>query len=311
VFGTVDPAGLQEACGANPSFICDRIYRATTNVGLAKTVDFLVSRPLKILVVLLVAFGAAWLARRAIRRFAHGIAHRAENHDGNLRAAARAQTLASVLNSLASAVIYGLAMLTILGEVGINLGPLIAGAGIVGVAVGFGAQSLVKDFLSGLFMLIEDQYGVGDVIDVGEATGTVESVTLRSTRLRDVNGTVWHVPNGEIRRVGNKSQLWSRAVLDVVVAPGTDVDRASEVLAAVGDELAADVEWTKHIIEPPEVWGVEDINASGITLRLVVKTMPGSKLAVLRELRARIKVAFEREGIQLPAPPIAAAPPPA
>jgi len=305
VFGSVDPAALQEACGTDPSWICDRVFRATENEGLARTVDFLVSRPLRIVLVIVIAAVGARLVRRAIRRFAQGIANRAGalGGDGNVRAAARARTLGSVLNSLASVVIYGLALLTVLGEVGVELGPLIAGAGIVGVAVGFGAQSLVKDFLSGLFMLIEDQYGVGDVIDLGDVTGTVDSVSLRSTRLRDVHGTMWHVPNGEIRRVGNKSQLWARAVLDVSVAPGTDVHHASEVIGRVAAELAADDAWAEHIIEPPEVLGVEDIGSGGITIRLVAKTQPGARLNVLRELRTRITYAFEAEGIQLPAPP--------
>src|SRR5690606_29200479 len=129
-------------------------------------------------------------------------------------------------------------------------------------------QSLVKDFLSGIFMIIEDQYGVGDVIDVGEAVGTVEGLTLRTTRLRSVDGAVWHVPNGEIRRVGNMSQQWSRALLDIEVAYGTDIAHARSVIAAVADEVFRAPEWTTKILEQPEIWGVERLGADGIAIRL-------------------------------------------
>ena len=146
---------------------------------------------------------------------------------------ARTETLTSVLSSGANLVIWTVAVLMILGELGINLGPLIAGAGIVGVAVGFGAQSVVKDFLSGMFMLVEDQYGVGDSIDVGLVSGTVERVTLRTTILRDGDGSIWYIPNGEIARVGNRSQVWGRALLDIDVAYDTDLRKAQQVLKDV------------------------------------------------------------------------------
>ncbi len=307
----VDPEALQEACGSDPSWICDRVLRATDNTGFAKTVDFLLARPLAVVVVLILAFVGSRLVRRAIRRFTASVGARAAAGaaPATVRAAARAETLGSVLRSISTAVIWGFAFLTILGELGINPGPLIAGAGIVGVAVGFGAQSLVKDFLSGLFMLIEDQYGVGDVVDLGDAKGTVEAVTLRTTRVRDVEGTVWHVPNGQIQRVGNKSQQWARAVLDTVVAPTTDVQRASDVLERTLSEMAADEQWSEKILEPPEVWGVEDIGPAGVTLRVVVKTQPKAQFSVLRSLRRRIKEAFEAEGIEPPPPPPVAATP--
>ncbi len=218
------------------------------------------------------------------------------------RAEQRARTLGSLLRYASTIIIYTLATLMVLAELGVNIGPLIAGAGIAGVALGFGAQSLVKDFLSGAFMLMEDQFGVGDVIDVGEATGTVEKVTLRVTILRDVDGTVWYVPNGEVRRVGNKSQLWSRIVLDVEVAYDTDIAHASEVIKRVADE-----EWRAQapgatIIEEPELWGVEQFGPSAIVLRLAVKTQPGEQWMVGRALRARLKEAFDETGIVIPFP---------
>ncbi len=169
----------------------------------------------------------------------------------SLRSASRARTLGTVLRGIASAVIWTIAVTIILGELGVNLGPLIAGAGIAGVAIGFGAQSLVKDFLAGIFMLVEDQFGVGDVIDAGAATGTVEAITLRTTRLRDVQGTVWHIPNGEIARVGNMSQQWARALLDVEVAWGTDVDTVQLVIQAVADEMWGEAAWRRKMLEPP------------------------------------------------------------
>jgi small conductance mechanosensitive channel len=220
----------------------------------------------------------------------------------SLRAAARAQTLGAVLRSVASFVIWTIAFITILGELGINLGPLVAGAGLAGVALGFGAQSLVKDFLAGIFMLIEDQYGVGDVIDVGEASGTVEAVTLRTTRLRDVNGTVWHVPNGQILRVGNMSQQWARALLDVSVAYGADLDEAQRIIKEVADALWREDAWRGQILEEPEVWGVEDIGPDGVIIRLVVKTLPAKQWSAMRELRSRLKVALDEAGIEIPHP---------
>ena len=180
---------------------------------------------------------------------------------------------------------------------------MIAGAGIGGIALGFGAQSIVKDFLSGLFMLIEDQYGVGDVIDIGPATGTVEEVSLRSTTLRDVYGTVWHIPNGEILRVGNYSQLWSRALIDVEVAYDVDLRYAQGVIQRVADEMWDDPEWGgDELMERPEVWGVQNLGASGVAIRLVVKTEPSMQWMVEREIRLRVKEALDEAGIEIPFP---------
>jgi small conductance mechanosensitive channel len=214
----------------------------------------------------------------------------------------RAGALGAVLRSVASITIYTVAVIMVLGEFDVSLGPLLAGAGIAGVALGFGAQSLVRDFLSGIFILIEDQYGVGDIVDLGEATGTVEEVTLRVTRVRDVRGTLWHVPNGEIRRVGNQSQLWARVILDVAVAYDTDITAASAVIKEVADALWREGLATAPILEEPEIWGVEDFGPDAITLRLAVKTQPGSQWVLSRELRVRLKRAFDEQGIEIPFP---------
>jgi small conductance mechanosensitive channel len=205
-----------------------------------------------------------------------------------------------VLRSLVTATIYAIAGFMILGVIGIDLGPLLAGAGIIGIALGFGSQSLVRDFLSGIFILIEDQFGVGDIVNLdNETSGTIEAVSLRTTRLRAVDGTVWHVPNGEIRRVGNQSQHWSRALIDVEVAYDTDVDHAQDVIAAVAHEIAVE---DKDVLDEPEVWGVEALGANGVAIRLVVKTRPSEQYRVSRELRRRLKAAFDREGIEIPFP---------
>lgn len=318
------PAEIIDVCGRDPGNACKWVYEQTSSEALAKLVDFIVARPLKIAVIIAVAFVVNRLLHRAISRFAsglEGVSERGLHIRGrtaiappatvSVRSSARAQTVAAVLRSLSTIVVWTFAMMLILGALDIQLGPFIAGAGIVGVAVGFGAQSLVKDFLTGLFMLLEDQYGVGDVVDIGEATGTVEAISLRSTRVRDVYGTLWHVPNGQIVRVGNKSQQWARALLDVTVAHGTDLRQAKDIIKRVADELWHDEAWESEILEEPEVWGVEQFAANGITIRAVIKTSPASQWKVLRELRLRLKEAFDEAGIELPVTQPATPSPPA
>ncbi len=214
----------------------------------------------------------------------------------------RAGALGAVLRSVASIIIYAVAVIMVLGEFDVSLAPLLASAGIAGVALGFGAQTLVRDFLSGIFILIEDQYGVGDFVDLGEATGVVEEVTLRITRVRDVQGTLWHVPNGEIRRVGNQSQLWARVILDVEVAYDTDIAEASAVVKEVADSVWREGSEALPVLEEPELWGVESFGPDAIVLRLAVKTDPGRQWAVSREVRARLKQAFDEHGIEIPFP---------
>ncbi len=189
-----------------------------------------------------------------------------------------------------------------LAELGFAVGPLIASAGIVGVALGFGAQSLVTDFLSGIFMIVEDQYGVGDVVDLGEAIGTVEAVGLRVTRLRDVEGTVWYVRNGEIIRVGNQSQNWARTVVDVPVSHEQDLYRVQSVLKDVAHEVWEDEDFRSVILEEPEVWGVQEMTPDWITVRVTLKTAPLEQWGVAREMRERIKARFDHLGIELARP---------
>ena len=214
----------------------------------------------------------------------------------------RTETIGSVLRSVTSITVFTVATSRVLAELGFDLGPLIASAGVVGVALGFGAQNVVKDFLNGMFMILEDQYGVGDAIDAGEASGIVEAVGLRTTRLRSVDGTVWHIRNGEIIRIGNMSQGWSRALLDVSVAYDTDTDLATRTIKAVADSVWQDPVLGLVVLEEPEVWGVENLGVDGIAIRLVVKTAPLEQWTVARELRKRIKAAFAENGIEIPLP---------
>ncbi len=290
-----------DACGAEGSTACLAIFRWTHNELLAKGADWFVAKPVTIAIVLVLAIVASRLVARAISRFVRGV-ETAAGASAAARVSQRAETIGLVLRSVARIVIGVIALSTVLGELGVNLGPLIAGAGIVGVALGFGAQSLVKDFLSGMFMLIEDQFGVGDVIDAGDAVGTVEAVSLRTTRIRSVEGTLWHVPNGSIARVGNKSQEWSRALLDIEVAYDTDLKKAQDIIKRTADEVWHDEAFAGSIIEEPEVWGVESLGASGIVIRLVLKTTPSDQWKVMRVLRQQIKDAFDAEGIEIPFP---------
>ncbi len=315
---------LDAACGPHPSYICREVLDRTNDAHLAELADVVFAKPVEILLVLVVAAVVNGLARRSIGRFVGAMAGSQqparrlkrrlrntrvggalpsrvlESGSLSLRAAARAETLGLVLRSLASFAIWTLAFITILGQLGINLGPLVAGAGLAGVALGFGAQSLVKDFLAGIFILVEDQYGVGDIIDAGEASGTGEAVALRTTRLRDVNGTVWYLPNGHILRVGNKSQQWARALLDVAIGYGSDVDEAQLLIKRVADGVWTDPAWVGQVLEEPEVWGVESLGPDGVTIRLVVKTQPSKQFDVMRELRVRLKRALDEAGIEMP-----------
>ena len=312
---------LVTACGdpETAGKICTGIFKLTANEGLAQTGDLILARPAKVALIIFLAVVATALLRRGIRRFTRSLrtvsadraANVADRSAGSMlrtggrtsvRTVQRAETIGTLLASATSFIVWGMAGLMVLGELGINLGPLVAGAGIAGIALGFGAQNLVRDFFSGIFILIEDQYGVGDVIDVGPATGTVEGISLRTTRLRDVEGNVWHIPNGEIARVANKSQEWSRALLDIQVSYETPTDEAVRVIERVAEGLADDPEWSACILSTPEVWGVEELAADGVTIRLVVQTQPLTQWKVARELRARIKREFDAEGIEIPFP---------
>jgi small-conductance mechanosensitive channel len=284
--------------------VCDTAYSWTGDATLAEIADVVIGTPLAIAGLLLLGLVLRWvlhrLIDRVIRRAESGVLPDRVNLASSTRRVQRTQTMGSLLKSVITGILVAIFGTMILSEMGVNIAPIIASAGIIGIALGFGAQSLVKDFLSGIFMIFEDQYGVGDVVDIGEATGTVEAVTLRITRLRDLNGTVWYVPNGEILRVGNMSQNWARAVLDVSVGYGEDLSRVKQILAEVAHDLWEDEEFREVVIEEPEVTGVEMLAPDSVNLRVLLKTLPLEQWAVAREMRQRIKARFDHEGIEIP-----------
>ncbi len=214
----------------------------------------------------------------------------------------RAQTLGNILRHALLIVITFIAVLTILGELGIQLGPLLATAGIGAVALGFGAQSLVKDVISGFFIILENQYRIGDAIDVAGVSGLVESVSLRKTVLRDLEGRVHTIPNGEIKVVTNLSKEWSRAVVDIGISYREDIDQIITLLSEIGKELAEEEPYKSAILEPMQILGVEQFKESEIIIRMIVKTVPLKQWEVSRELRRRIKNRFDEKGIQIPFP---------
>ena len=308
---------LRTVCGDTPDAYCRFFYDRFGGFGPV------VAGSVRIVIILLVAFIISRILRRVIKRFIRGIAHKSIERIGRLsekapladtapidlsRVQMRSETMVAILSSVVTFLVWGVAVVTILSTLGLELGPLIASAGIVGVALGFGAQNMVKDFLAGTFILLEDQYGIGDVVDLRDsmgtpgANGTVEGISLRTTRIRDVEGVVWHVPNGEIRTAGNKSQQWARSLLDVSVAYDTDVKEACALLKRTADELWRDEEYGPDIIDEPEVWGLERFGPSELVLRMVIKVQPARQWAVNRELRVRIKRALDGAGIEMPFP---------
>lgn len=281
-----------------------------------KAYDWFVAVPGRIMLIIVIGLALRWFINRAVDRLVHRAGRgsvpgfiadsRAGEFLDNLKPAnharrqQRTETMGSVLKSITTGMILAVVLVTTLSTFGINIAPIIASAGIVGVALGFGAQNLVKDFLSGIFMILEDQYGVGDTVDLGEATGTVEAVSLRVTRLRDVNGTVWYVRNGEILRVGNQSQNWARTVLDVTVSYDADLDAVQRILQEVATTTYENEQFHDVIIEAPEVWGVERFDKDGVVVRVVLKTAPAQQWLVARAMRQRIKAEFDRAGITMP-----------
>ena len=278
---------LAAAC-ANNDYACELVNKLGLTGFWARTAQFGLDRPLRILVVILVAGVPSRVLGRLARRAVEAMAGITPVRRASARGDQRARTLAAVTGSVVRIVVWTTAGLTIFGILGINLGPLIAGASIVGVALGFGAQALVRDFLSGFFILVEDQYGVGDRVSVSGAKGTVEEVTLRVTRMRSDDGSVWFVPNGEIRKVANATMGWQRALVDVLLPLDVDVERALNAMTEETEALARDPEWEHDIVEQPQVLGVEAMSGDGLTIRLAAR--------------------LRREVIPLAKPPVVAAP---
>ncbi|HEU4812315.1 MAG TPA: mechanosensitive ion channel family protein [Nocardioides sp.] len=300
--------------------VCATVYGWTDNQALANASDILIGKPLALFGLLVLGLVIRWVLHRLVNRLvsrAEGgvipanrftrrgrkdVQASATEMVNKTRRVQRAKTMGDLLKSIVTGVLVAIIGTMMLSELSINIAPIIASAGIIGLALGFGAQSLVRDFLSGIFMIIEDQYGVGDVVDVGEASGTIEAVSLRVTRLRDLNGTVWYVPNGEILRVGNMSQNWSRAVVDVNVSYSEDLARVTRILGEIAHDIWQDEDFKGIVIEEPEVTGVELFNPESVMLRVLLKTAPMEQWGVAREFRQRIKARFDYEGIEIPLP---------
>ena len=255
---------------------------------------------IEVVVILFFSFLAYWIVKGVVRRL---VARKIEDEDPLVRRMReqRAQTLGGLFTNVAFIFVTTITLLTIL-SIFINIGPLLASVSVVGLAISFGAQSLVKDIISGTFMLIEGQFGIGDVVRVGDTAGLVEKMTLRTTVLRDLHGVVHTIPNGEITRVSNLTKTWSRAVIDVGVAYNEDVDAVIASLNRLGAEFQEDPQWNPLLIDPPEVLGVENLADSAVVVRVVAKTLPLKQWEVARELRRRIKNRFDEEGIEIPYP---------
>ncbi|WP_030609270.1 mechanosensitive ion channel family protein [Streptomyces sclerotialus] len=283
-------------------------------------VDTLIGVPLRILLIIVGAVIVRAVAKRAIDRAVQRILQSGEGDGGprrtgrgpavlhrdpsraNERRQQRARTIGTVLSSIVTIVVSVMGLAMILDQIGIALGPILASAGVVGLAIGFGAQSLVADYLSGMLIMIEDQYGVGDSVDLGEAVGEVEHVGLRLTQVRDLNGGLWHIRNGEIQRVRNDSQEWARAVLDVSVAYDSHLDTVYRVLEETGHAMRQDPEFQDVLLEEPSIWGVQSLDADGVVVRVAVKTAPLKQWGVTREMRRRVKEALDAAGIEIPFP---------
>ena len=282
--------------------------------------DWLLGTPLLIVIVIVFGLAVRWLIFRAINRGVTVMQRNQERRGSpggqrivrpadeleTERRKQRALTVGALLKSITTVVTAIVIALTVMAMLGVPLAPLVTTAGVGGVALGFGAQSLVKDYLSGISMIIEDQYGVGDVIDTGQAIGTVEEVTLRITRIRDAQGVVWYVRNGEILRLGNKSQGWANARVDVPIRYDQDVEKALNVLRKVAKDFADDDTWNAVLVEEPDVVGVDSVAGGAVTLTTILSCLPGQQLPAAREFRAREKVAMDNAGLVMAAAPPAA-----
>ncbi|WP_438827446.1 mechanosensitive ion channel family protein [Streptomyces otsuchiensis] len=300
-------SGAAPLGGRRGDVLAETSDRAAETVGwLEENWESWLGTGLRIVLIAVIAFVLQAVVRRAITRVIVRMGRR-ERAPGSPtrgllvnpeRRRQRAAAIGSVLRSVASLVVLGTAALMVLDQLGIELGPLVASAGIVGVAIGFGARNLVTDVLTGMFMLLEDQYGVGDRIDAGEVTGEVLEIGLRVTTLRSDDGEVWYVRNGEIRRVGNLSQGWSTATVEVEVRADADTERVTALLVKAGEELSASPPWDELLWEPLEVLGLESVSMDTQVIKATVKVPAGKAATVERQLRLRMKRALDAAGIE-------------
>lgn len=313
-----EPSPTPQCPGEDP--VCNQVFEWTGLDWLAEGSFYLLVKPTRIVLIVIAALVLRYLLHRAIRRLVERTASvaappilrplRERTQSAGTPAALvvperrrqRAEAIGSALRSMVSAVVFSVAVLLVLSELSFDLAPLLASAGIAGLALGFGAQSLVKDLIAGLFMLLEDQYGVGDTVDLGEATGVVEAVGLRITTVRDGRGVLWYIRNGEIIRVGNKSQGWAMVVVDLPIGFAS-AEKVTDILRAAALAVAADPAFAGHFVEPPEVLGVEEITVDGAVIRTVAKTSADGQPVVGRELRRQLAAALQTAGVaaRLPA----------
>ncbi|MFO7777017.1 MAG: mechanosensitive ion channel [Nitriliruptoraceae bacterium] len=308
-------SGVAEVCGPaeEAERLCEVVYDLTGNGTLARAAG-VGSTAVWIVLVVLVALLATRVSRRAVARYGAQLEERttrrlerayergaiSDTQRFRTRRLQRLQAASGVVRGVLGVIIWTIALLFILDLLGVPLQPLLAGAGLASVVIGFGAQQLVRDVLAGIAMLVEDQYGVGDWIEVDGRFGVVERVGLRSTAFRDVDGVLHHVLNGYIQRVGNLSQEWARATLDVPLALEADVAAAKALIHQVAVDLAADQLWGQDVIGAPEVWGVQHYGPDGIRIRVVIPTKPLRNWELTRQLRERLKYAFDAAGIRMP-----------
>jgi small-conductance mechanosensitive channel len=305
------------ACAADVGSWCERVWTGTGVGWLAENIDGILRHGLRVVLIVVMALVLRFLAHRAIGRITRittdgpvpgilrPLKERADTYllgsDGLARRSQRARSIGSLLTSIVSFIIVTITVILILAELGINVGPLLASAGIAGVALGFGAQNLVKDFLSGIFMTLEDQYGVGDVVDLGSATGTVVAVGLRITTVRAAEGTLWYVRNGEVLRVGNSSQGESVVTIDVPLSHRADAAKAGEVALATALEVASSEEFTDVVLKEPEMQGVVSMTGDAVAISLVATVRAGEQWAFGQAARDAITGAFASADIASPA----------
>jgi moderate conductance mechanosensitive channel len=310
---TFSPGGqavssLTAACGRAPGIACRLVWDLSHDSRAADITTVYLAGPirlaLRIALVLIIALLVRAAAGRLINKFTERTAASQDRPDRvhgvfRERRSQRTTAIALLLGNAASVTIFAIAALIIVGDLGLNLAPVLASAGVLGIAIGFGAQFVVQDFLAGIFILLEDQYGIGDFIDIGTSSGTVsgtvEAVSLRVTRLRDVNGIVWIVRNGIISQAGNETHGWARAVVDLPLPYGVPVAAARAALARTAEQMAREPRWREEILDTPEVLGVETVDQNTILVRVVARTAPLAKPAVTRELTERLMEALGTE----------------
>jgi small conductance mechanosensitive channel len=310
------PGTLAGSCGEKPGSACRFAWDLTHSADAAYVAQIYLAGPVirsaRIAFVIVLALLLRFVAHRLINKITEHAAtvtlpvgpnDRAQRVAATMQAAGmerreqRARTLGSILRSAVSIVVFGVATLTVLGDLGFDLTPLLLSTTVLGVALGLGAQNLVRDYLAGILMLFDDYHGVGDTIKIRDVSGTVEAMTLLTTRLRDVNGVVWHIRNGTIDTVGNESQGWSRAIIDYPIPYGEDLARVRLLMEQAANSLYREPSWGELMLEEPEVWGAQELSSTEVTMRIVAKTAPMRQWEVAPELRARVKAVLDAAGV--------------